>query len=706
MSDNARLWLGFTSFIAVVFFLSLILLTNHYDIPPKTRTFLDKNGLVIGTLYPLYGGNQIWTPLKNIPEEIIQQTIKKEDRFFYIHPGINPASILKAGFDHLWRGKALRGGSTITQQLAKNLIQEKKGQQGHAWLARVAKPKALRSRGSRISRRTLANKIIETLLAFGLEIKHSKGEILERYLNTIYYGKKCYGIASAVKIYFGKNLVELKADEIDFLTSLPKAPNRFADIANFHNSPLPPLKLRGGERKHYDGDNLAGRHFMEYVHKTGRLDKPVIHTSLDLDLQRSLEENLKRLMAERVSKDPLMNAAIVALDVSTGGVLAMVGSRDYSNSTIDGQVNAAVSLRQPGSTLKPFTYFSAFARGYSPDTIISDEPVSYYSKGGDNGDSYIPQNFDRRYHGDMTISEALANSYNVPAVITLNEIGLSYYHDILKKFGITSLKKPYNHYGLSVTLGSGEVSLLELTNAYSALARGGRYLPFRLTPDKKEDKEVPVIPNAHFYAAEVTSILSDAEARLKVFGWNENLMIEGFDVAVKTGTSYDHRDNWTVGYNSQYAVGVWVGHSDGTPLDGTTGAETAAPVWHAVMEKMVRPVSTGTHFKTSIEGVWGERKLLRSANAVWKISSPLPHSHYRIHPNLPEENQQIRAVASNKGSEKINLTWHLDGELLAQTSSRDVHVAWIRPEEGRHMLTVESSDGNKREVPFWVDKED
>ncbi len=678
---------------AVLIALSLILYAGRYDAPPKTQTFVDRNGEVIGTLNSAYQGVQIWTPLKDIPEEVRQKTISAEDRWFYWHKGLNPIALAKAAVSNLIHGHVVRGGSTITQQLAKNLM------------------------GS--TKRTWFNKVRESLLALGLEMKHSKDWILERYLNSVYYGHRCYGIAAAAQLYFKKDVKDLSAGEADTLVGLPKAPNRPSPGLR------PPSPIQYGRGA--GGEGQFARHFLEYVSRQldNETDSHRIQTTLDLNLQKRLEEATARLLADRALTDPQLTAAVVVIDVRTGDLLALVGSRDYFNEEIDGAVNAAVALRQPGSTLKPFTYFAAFTKGFGPDSIVPDEPLSFQAPalGEAEQDGYAPQNFDRRFHGNMTMREALANSYNVPAVVTLNEIGLSYYHDLLKKFGFTSLRKPPTYYGLAVTLGSGEVSLLELTNAYAALARGGAYLPYRATTDRAKTSLAPttgqpVITNAPRYAAEVTGILTDATARLKSFGFNEAMTVEGHEVAVKTGTSYEHRDNWTVGYTPSYAVGVWVGHADGSPMEAaanglpTTGASGAGPLWHAAMENLLRGRP-----EEKFPALWAERSVkptleqseaqpeeikdLLPRHTTWKVLSPVRNTTFRIHPYLPLAHQKILAEAEIVPTEHSRLSWYLDGRFL-ETTEGDRQRVWIYPEAGHHDLKIESSDGQSQNIHFRV----
>jgi penicillin-binding protein 1C len=294
----------------------------------------------------------------------------------------------------------------------------------------------------------------------------------------------------------------------------------------------------------------------------------------------------------------------------------------------------------------------------------------------------------------------------------LNEIGLSHYHDLLRRFGFTTLTKPPLHYGLAVTLGSGEVTLLELTNAYAALARGGRYLPYHLKPAAPLPPKA-VLENAPQYAAEVTDILSDATARLKAFGFNESMTIAGRDVAVKTGTSYDYRDNWTVGYTPSYAVGVWVGHADGSPMTGgdgtlpTTGATGAAPLWHAAMELVLKdtvaeqfpkPAGRIAKFSRPEKGI--ELAELKEGPKGWRVSNPVPNATFRIHPYLPREHQKIAAQADVGAIHELPLRWYLDGRFIASTEGPA--KVWIVPEPGKHRLKAEAQDGSRQEIAFRI----
>ncbi len=640
--------------------LTLILYAGRYDAAPRAKTFLDRKDRVIGTLNPAYDGLQIWAPLETIPPPVVQQTLSKEDRWFRWHRGVNPVALIKAATDNLRHGRILRGGSTITQQLARNLIQEKEGK---SW------------------RRSLGTKLRETTLALALEMKHSKSWILERYLNSIYYGHRCYGIAAASGYYFGKELDALTEAEIDVLTSLPKAPSKSPLTQT-----LSPIG-RGG----------IARHFMEWA--ASKVDAgPVVKTTLDAALQEKLEALVGKVFESRLEEDPKLTAAIVVIDVRSGTLLAMVGSRDYFDEAIDGQVNGAAALRQPGSTLKPFTYYAAFQKGYRAGSLLMDEPVSYRIRGDADAEGYAPQNFDRKYHGEVTIREALGNSYNIPAVAVLNDIGLSYYHETLRRFGFTTLKAPPPHYGLAVTLGSGEVTLLELTNAYAALARKGSFRPVRFFQAQGMKESQTIGAQAAQTALEVTSILANPEFRLKAFGYNEDLVIEGHPVAVKTGTSYNHRDNWTAGYTPSYAVGVWVGHADGTPLEGTTGATGAGPLWHAAMETLLRgqvaeefPGVDRVEQEKNFTGIHEERARPRAAESrSWKILSPVAGSTYRPHGWMNEKTQGIMAEA--EAEEPVALVWFLDESKIAETHERKARVL-IEADPGKHRLRVEGPGG-------------
>lgn len=638
----------------------LFFYASLYDEPPRIKTFLDREGRVIGSLHSPFEGLQHWVPYTQIPQSLIEETLRREDRFFYWHHGVNPLSLLKAFFDNLSHFSIQRGGSTITQQLAKNLLLEKEKQS---------------------SPRTYFRKLQEIFLALGLELKHSKQWILERYLNSIYYGNRCYGIGAATLSYFSKTPQELNPFEIKLLSSLPRAPSLLAK-----NLPHPK-------------NSLSARHFIEWASSQTKLSH--IHTTLDLEMQKKIEKALQTSLAERSQKDPKITAAAVVIDVRTGDIWAMVGSRDYLNEDIQGTVNGATALRQPGSTLKPFTYFAAFTQGVAPDTTLADQPTSFHipsspEEAENRIDSYQPQNFDRRFHGTVTVREALANSYNVPAVVMLNQVGLSYYHDMLKRFGFTSFDKSPTYYGLAITLGSAEVSLLELTTAYAALARGGKFLPYRFLSQTPQALPVWIHPKAALSAMETTSILIDGSARLKAFGYNDDMHIDDHEVAVKTGTSYEHRDNWTIGYTPQVAVGVWVGHADGTPLSLTTGASGAAPVWHSIMESVLRGTPSLSFPKPPVTK---SAPMAEISSKPWKVTFPLPYAHYRLHDYLPTEHQSL--VMEAKAWQPVDLEWYLDGVFLGETKKD--HRLWLQPTPGKHVLNVKNPLTLETEhIPFFI----
>ncbi|MBX7148411.1 transglycosylase domain-containing protein [bacterium] len=635
------------AFFLITLIVVSIVCAKKFDHPLKNQTYLDKNGLLIGTLNTLNGGYGQWTPYKDLPQNFTRATLQKEDRYFYYHPGINPFAIIRAFFTNI-RSSKTYGGSTITQQLAKNLIQIHQGS---------------------FLKRTLFNKIYEAFTALGLEILHSKEWILEYYVNTAYYGNRAYGPSAASLIYFGKPLEQLNKTEFTSLVNFPQNPSK---------TPKPV----------YTPALLSHtRHFLEWASRF-KQNEQSIKTTLDLNLENKIEESLKKISAAKAQEDPFLNYAAIVIEVKTGNLIAMIGSRDYWNETINGQYNTALALRQPGSALKPFTYFAAFAKGYSPDTLIDDSPVSYGTPNeNDVYEGYMPQNFDKRYHGTLTLGEALGNSLNVPAVKLLNTIGLSYYYELLQKFGFTTFDKNPAHYGLSLTLGSGEVSLLELTNAYATLARGGVFKPVKFLASQTDEKGVPVIDDAHLYASQVTQVLEDEKLRLKSFGFNEDLFFDGANVAVKTGTSTNQKDNWTLGYNKEYAVGVWMGHSDNTPLT-TVASRGTGPLWHGIMEMLVErkkqnyTVATKENAPPVVNHI--------QEDAPFKITSPLPHSIYRKTSYLPDEPQKI--LARIQTSDIVPLRIYVDGEERVFSQTEKQASLWINPEVGVHTLTVATAN--------------
>jgi penicillin-binding protein 1C len=599
----------------------------------ETTRILDRNGNVLYEIIDPSAGRRTYVPLERISPTVVAATIATEDKDFYSHPGFDPWAITRALWEN-YRTKGQGGGaSTITQQLARNL---------------------LLSPEERIQR-TYTRKAREIILAAEITRRYSKDEILELYLNENYYGNLAYGIEAAAETYFGKTADQLDLAEGAFLAGLPQSPSIYdiytnpeatlmrhqqvlvllfqlsldrgcipvsnsddpvcvtaPDATNAANEikayPFrpPTIEIRYPHWVNFVRSQLEEMYEPQTIYRSGF----TIYTTLDPNLQDQAQGIVTQQVAVLIDKNA-HNGALVAIKPSTGEILAMVGSADFYDASIDGQVNMASSpTRQPGSSIKPINYVAAFEKGWTPATLIWDVPSEFPPSGDPNDprEPYKPVNYDDRFHGPVTVRTALSNSFNVPAVKTLDFVGI--YDDpetpekdgmigMAERLGITSLTR--DDYGLSLTLGGGDVSLIEMTGAFSVFANGGRRVPpvaiLRITDHTGEvvyEYEPPpgeqVIRPEHAYL--INSILSDNEARSWMFGRNSALNLS-FPVAAKTGTTNDFRDNWTLGYTPDLVTGVWVGNADYTPMVNTSGLSGAAPIWSQFMELAVPYISGG-----------------------------------------------------------------------------------------------------------------
>ena len=574
----------------------------HSQVIPPTTKIYDRHGRLLYEIIDPRVGKHTPLPLDEIPLYLRQATIATEDANFYTNPGVDFRAILRALIINLRGGEVLSGGSTITQQLARNL---------------------LLSPGER-TQRTLTRKLRESILAWRLARTYSKDEILALYLNETYYGNLAYGVEAAAQAYFGKSVSELDLAECALLAGLPQSPATYNPLENpqaakERQAVVLELMVKNGyiseeearlareEQLHFAAVPFPIRapHFVMYV--WGLLEKRFgpdqlyrggleVYTTLDLDMQEAARSIVRRrldLLANRPQRglpDPnVHNAALVALDPHTGEILAMLGSPDYFDPEIDGAVNCTLAPRQPGSSIKPITYAAAFAKGYTPATMILDVPTAFLTK---EGEPYVPLNYDLTFHGPVLVREALASSYNVPAVKVLDYVGLDNMIALARSLGITTFDNS-ERFGLALTLGGGEVRLLELTAAYAAFANGGhRVEPVailrvedsqgRVLYERKPGLGERVLDERITYL--ITDILSDDQARIPAFGEGSVLHLSR-PAAVKTGTTTDWRDNWTIGYTPQLVVGVWAGNADNSPMRDVSGVTGAAPIWHDFMEE-------------------------------------------------------------------------------------------------------------------------
>jgi 1A family penicillin-binding protein len=562
----------------------------------QTTTIYDRTGEHI--LYQIHGEeNRKIISHDQIPEAVRIATIAAEDDNFYNHFGIDVTGILRAIRVNFGNNNMSQGGSTITQQLAKNvfLTPEKSWQR----------------------------KIKEVMMAFKIEKKYTKDEILDFYLNQVPYGSNAYGIQSAAEIYFAKEAKDLSLDEAAMLTALTKATSyyspygkhkeelrerqksvikRVGELAEIEQGLInQSLEINTFDKLKPYRESIKAPHFVFYVRDQleKELGKDVletggykVYTSLDYEIQKKAQSLVQEKALLNETKYGATNAALVALDPKTGEILAMVGSRDYFDERIDGEFNVVTSPRQPGSSFKPIVYAAAFEKGYQPETILFDIPMNFGPDG--TGKEYMPKNYNGRFSGTVSMRQALAMSLNVPAVETLYLTGIDNSLRFAKKLGINSLDNRNNRFGLSLVLGGGEVSLLEETSAFSVFANEGIRNPTRAI--KKIEKENgELIFNSddikservvgEHVARKINSVLSDNKARSPVFGARSPLYFEERAVAAKTGTTQENRDGWTVGYTPGVAVGVWAGNNDNREMNaGADGVYVAAPLWSEFMK--------------------------------------------------------------------------------------------------------------------------
>jgi 1A family penicillin-binding protein len=587
--------LGVVLGILAIYFFGTSSVADITDYPLKQSSRLyDRTGTE--ELYRLYGEeNRIVLRHGDIPKSIRLATIASEDANFYTHRGIDIFAILRALEVNIRNGEIRQGGSTITQQLARSLY---------------LKPE-----------RTLERKIREIFLAIKIDQELGKDEILDLYLNVVPYGSNTYGIETAAETFFGKQARDLTIAESALLAALPNAPTYFSPYGDRREE----LRARqqnilirmnelgfitDGELKHaLSADILAAivplrrpiiaPHFVFYV--IGELEKTYareklqteglrVTTTLDLGLQNAAEQAVQNGAKKNLARGA-SNAGMVALDPASGEVLAMVGSKDYFDPSIDGNVNITTSARQPGSAFKPFAYATAFEKGFQPETPIIDRPINFGPDG--SGRPYIPRNYDGRFHGLLTMRQALAMSLNVPAVQTLALAGVADTVRLATRLGITTLSDP-SRYGLALVLGGAEVRPLDMANAFSVFSQDGirhDIAPILKIVNKNgeesiqaRDREGIRVLDADI-ARKINSILSDNAARTPIFGAQSPLAFpRGVTVAAKTGTTQNFRDAWTVGYTPSIAAAVWAGNNDNRPMrDGADGVFIAAPIWREFM---------------------------------------------------------------------------------------------------------------------------
>lgn len=627
--------LGIIAFAVVVGWLASMELPdfNNFEnraIANSTKIY-DRTGKIV--LYNIHDNiKRTEIPLSEMSPYIKQATIAIEDAHFYEHYGFRPVSFVRAVLANFRSGSFSQGGSTLNQQIVKNALLTRE--------------------------KTVSRKLKEIVLAIKLDRELPKDIILQIYLNESPYGGTLYGIEEASLAYFGKHAKDLSLTESAYLASLPQSPTRLSPYGKNRellearkNLVLERMFELGyiteqekitsqGEKLSFEVDvSSSGKalHFIfylrEYLEQTYGEDVVVngglkVISTLDYELQKKMEDTVREGALENAKKFNANNSALVAIDPRTGQILSLVGSRDFFDKEIPGQFNIATAARQPGSSFKPIVYAAAFLAGYTPETVLFDVPTQFSSLCDSYGNPkpgvkpsacYMPENYDETFRGPISLRNALAQSLNVPAVKLLYLVGLDNAIRLANKLGLSTINDPAR-YGLSLVLGGGEITLLELTNAYGVFANNGVYhkpigiLEVRDRNDvlleKFSNTEEQVLPE--YVASLVSSVLADKEAKRPAYGVNSPLFFGDRPVASKTGTTNDYRDLWVVGYTPSIVVGMWAGNNDNTPIEKKVAGLILAPVWHKAMDAVISgtPIEyfpeplPNTKEKPVLRGVW------------------------------------------------------------------------------------------------------
>jgi 1A family penicillin-binding protein len=679
------------------------------EVAQSTKIY-DRKGETI--LYDIHGEEKrTIVRLDELPKYVAQATISVEDRNFYRHKGISITGIIRSFYRNVTTGSRV-GGSTLTQQLIKNAI--------------LTNEKAY------------TRKLKEVILAYQIENRFTKEEILQLYFNEIPYGSTAYGIEAASQTYFGKSARDLTLAEAAVLAAIPQAPTYYSPYGTHKDALI--------NRQHYALDsmaelgyittedaalakkeeltfkpkieNIVAPHFVMHVREylTEKYGEVTVEqgglkviTTLDIDKQKLAEQAIAD-QAEKNLTWKATNAALVALDPKTGQILAMVGSKDFFNEEIDGQVNVTTRLRQPGSSFKPIAYAAAFRKGFTPDTVLYDVNTSFINTDGRN---YEPKNYNFSEHGPVSMRAALAGSLNIPAVKTLYLAGIDNVLTLAQQLGYSSLQDR-SRYGLSLVLGGGEVTLLEHAAAYAVFAREGEYHPpvailevrdknNNILEEYKEEKKGVLEPQV---ARQVNSILTDNAARAFVFGAANRLTLPDRLVAAKTGTTNDFHDAWTMGFTPSLVTGVWVGNSNNDAMKaGADGSVVAAPIWNQFMrgalvgtpaEGFTAPEPT-TSEKPAITGAIAQGIKVKVDRVSGKLATNLtPEStieertYQQVHdilwwvnPSDPlGETPPDRESAQAKRWEEAVQRWAAENDIVSQdppTEYDDVHTGQEQP---------------------------
>lgn len=566
----------------------------------------DRTGTIV--LYNIHDNvRRTEVPISQISPFIQQATVSIEDAHFYEHNGFRPTSFIRAVIANITTGGFSQGGSTIDQQVIKNSLLSRE--------------------------KTIPRKLKEIILALKLDREVPKDTILQIYLNESPYGGTIYGVEEASLAYFNKHAKDVTLTEAAYLAALPQSPTYYSPYGK-HRDSLEKRKNLVLEKMYELGyiteaqknasqsetvafiqDNSnSGKalHFVMYIREylEQQYGEDVVQngglkvvTTIDYNLQKQLEDIVKQGALDNAKKYRATNAAAVAIDPHTGQILSMVGSRDFFDTEIPGQYNIALAERQPGSSFKPIVYAAAFEKGYTPETVLYDVPTQFSTAcdpygnpkaGAKSTACYMPENYDNKFRGPIALRDALAQSLNVPAVKLLYLTGIKTAIALAQDMGLSTIQDPAR-YGLSLVLGGGEVTLLELTNAYGVFANNGIYNPpvgilevrdsDNTVLEKYTKKDKDVLPES--VAALISSVLSDNNAKIPAYGANSPLFFGDRPVASKTGTTNDYRDVWVVGYTPSVVLGMWGGNNDNSPIDKKVAGFVLAPIWHKAMQAAI-----------------------------------------------------------------------------------------------------------------------
>ena len=665
----------------IIAYAAWFLLPWAFPLPPGltwetegSPVLLDRHGTPIRHLTSEDFTRSSPVSLSEIPQQLIDCTLAAEDKRFYSHHGVDLLATSRSAFDFLRNRRVVSGASTITQQLAK-----------------ISSPPVSRN---------LVSKFREAMLARRLEMSWEKDRILAAYFARLDYGALRISPTEAARFYFQKPLADLSLGESALLAGLPQAPSRLNPIRNPKNAKarretvLDRLAVTGK----YPASAIAIARSEKINLRPLRerasapwLNRPTqssgeIRTSLDLSLQKDIEQIVREETA-KLKDSNLRHAAVVVIENSTGDILGMVSSADW-NDPRGGKIHGALTPRSPGSTLKPFTYILGFRHlDHLPSTVIADIPTPLRTDQG----LQLPENYDRRYRGPVTIRQALACSLNVPALRELDSLGgPGKLRDLLQETGITTLTEPPGTYGLGLTLGNAPVRLLELTNAYATLARMGNFLPTRLFADQETPPGKPLIdPTATWLIAD---ILSDKAARAPSFSIGGPLDLP-FRCAVKTGTSSDFRDNWCVGYTPEFTVGVWAGNFENQPMKNISGVSGAGPIFHRALVRTHR--ETPPTWFPRPEG--GEtvpidtrtgKKLAPNQHPKFSLTEWIPPSSGIPSASPSDYDEKARAKLPSIYRDWFGSTQNLRRQELTldQTATTNIPLEILRPRNNRTIL--------------------